>query len=1226
MGTRCAPFVQGILAYSNKDLIANGFIPETGTFRDQEVRVIPASRLAIEMQYSVRSDVSGTTLDDLAGGSVGGNVFGGLGGGAGFGIGSVIGQTQLGDFEPTTSQFIFHLAQAETRLNRSITVTESMLEEARDNDGVILYTVRDYIIGILGVVRTPIIFTDEEIENLGSSSSGSSRGWSVDNNGAIVADYEDFKASGEENLFVRRVVDSRKMDFRGDNYLFDDESNVFQNNGEDDLTDRVIEIKLTEALLATSTRETGDPLPEDPAEARVAPLIAGDRLYLTYSAATERIVRQAILAKSFFFLFPGGIVERIASDNVKVWNFKPYQFKVLKTHDIQSGRDPIRADLRDLATDEGVIANPDLTVDEIQRRLRLEDMESMRLTETLNETITKQPYIKGIYIADNRGIVAVTGYLVGDIRFETIVPRSQINDQEWFDALLATIDVFRPGYANGELFDLDFANTVLRGFVFDISDHVNSVCFDNEKYGYQRELATALKDVSAIDEDDSTKGIGFPNLDLITNRIPGRQAYDLSSAKFDAIRMSSIEGGSYFIRDCNKFFVDSTIQADMFIRTPFFFDSFGEDTRVYVERFTPQFALERDGGIWVFSSPAAFGQRMSVDEHPYNKFSYLVFNKDNSDGESTLRYFEFNDSSLKRQMHSTNNDPSDTSRTHEVPGVEDVVQSDVGSIGYDMVLGNQPGYSSGREISTDTGRIALGKSSADETYEKINLAFSQGQNSDSVTVSGLSSKKTKSIKIVYKISPEFLTTPSRLFSIIFPNEESVIDNISIPWAGPYRNTKEEIVVIDTRNYSDEVIRFSGEILKHVEIISIEATVFKDEAYEASKIISSISGTCFDESGNWLVFYEDERASDGDYGDQPESVDEGGQKEMSCLFSPDEGETWVDYKGIVQTVGTENIKVPYVISNKITNKIHLFFIINDVLMHKSIDPSLFVIEDAFKAYKRPISFNENTDPLSGINHFSDDGINMRQTALSVIIGNISEPYLTEQIEISKSRSEKGLFPRIILKGDLRDFEGGFASQDYFAFQNNKGGLVVVYSINGSVRVRVSNDEGETWEEVYVEEDDVLIHKNSIVQEAREVSQLGGTYDSQTGNLNLAYIVDDMIFAKTFNETLFSKDNTSLRSDLDAETTTHPPIFIVGNIPDELRASISGVDIDSPVVFPYPESAIDSFDDNMSISDNLPPVGYISSSGIVRMFYKDSFGNIRGLSFNPYQVQLDTKRRE
>lgn len=1230
--SRCAPFVQGVLAFQNSSLIANGSIPETGTVRGEEVRVVPASRIAIELQYSVRAD-SGTTLNDLAGGVGVGGIFGGLGGGSGFLIGQAIGSGLLGDFEPTRSQFIFHLTEAETRVNRSITLSEEFLESARNSlDGeeendfaLVRIQVRDYIIGVLGVTRTPIAFTDEEIESIGSSP-GAQRGWTVDQNGAIIASFEDFNPSGPENLFVQRVVDERKYDFRGDNYQDRQESNVFTNNGSDDLVERIVELRIPASLLADSDRGPGDPLPEDPAEARAAPLIPGDKLYITYEAATNRFMRHAIFASSFFFLFPGPLVERIGEDQVKAWTYRPYEFKILKTHNVFAEGGPVRADCRDLVQDEEVLADPELTAEQKDRRLRLENIEVQRLVEVLADSKNDRPFIKGFYTIDDRGIISVDGGS-GQNEISVLVPREDINDQQWFDNLLASFITSRPGYENGELVDVERATATLRGFLFDVSPHVNATVFDNEKFGYQRDLAEALALLSKPDPEDETKGGGVPNLDLIQNRVVGRDKYDLSSAVFEPFRMSSVEGGAYFIRDCNKFFVDPYIQADMFIRTPFFFDRFGDDTRIYVERFSPQFPLERDGGIWVFSSPAAFGERMTVNEHPFNRLAYLVFNADNADGESTLRFLSFEDAILRNQLQRTDHVPEDINRVHEPTNIDNANQLALAVVGYDQILGNQPGYSLGKEISVDEGLIALGKARASETYELSLLSFSQQDESDTITVSGLADRKVKSIKLTFKIkdgeAARFKNETQRLFAIVFPNQQAVIDNIAFPWVGGVNENRIETVVIDTRNYSDQLFRINGEIWKYVQLLEVEATVFTEDGYNASKIVSNISSTCFDDKGNWYIFYEDELAFEGDFGDQPGNVDEGGTKEISCLFSPDEGHTWVTYKGIVQTAEAEDISTPFAVVDQIGNKIHLFFLLNDTLMHKLIDPKQFNVSDAFKAYKRPSNYFATSDAITGFAHFSEDGQKMRLSPLHVVIGNVSGEYLTDQLALAQIRRENDLNERIVLDGDAKDFEEGFVSQDYYAYQNNKGGLVVIYAVNGAVFVRVSNDEGKSWEEAYISEEEILIHKNANIQEPREISQLGGVYNPLTGVLNLTYTVDEMLFVKTFDGGIFDKSATDLPAFLDAETATSKPIFIAGTIPDELLAPfISG---ESDIVFPYGLAAIAAFDESMGVSDNIPTVGYTSSSGITRMFYKDALGNVRGLSYDTSDVQLDTKKR-
>ena len=75
--SRCAPFVQGALAFGAQDLISNGFIPEVGTVREEEIRLLPSNRISAEFQYSVRSDISGTSLNDLSPGGNTGFIFGG---------------------------------------------------------------------------------------------------------------------------------------------------------------------------------------------------------------------------------------------------------------------------------------------------------------------------------------------------------------------------------------------------------------------------------------------------------------------------------------------------------------------------------------------------------------------------------------------------------------------------------------------------------------------------------------------------------------------------------------------------------------------------------------------------------------------------------------------------------------------------------------------------------------------------------------------------------------------------------------------------------------------------------------------------------------------------------------------------------------------------------------------------------------------------------------------
>ena len=154
-----------VLAYDNIDLIPNGYIPETGTtarprtrnqggqiISEREViRLLPADRLYAEFWFGVRTRVTGTSLNDLSPGGNAGFIFGTLGGGAGFGIGSALGCSLQGDAERTLSRWTFHVCDSETRLNREVVLTQENITSKQ-------ITLPDYVLGVLGITREPIVF------------------------------------------------------------------------------------------------------------------------------------------------------------------------------------------------------------------------------------------------------------------------------------------------------------------------------------------------------------------------------------------------------------------------------------------------------------------------------------------------------------------------------------------------------------------------------------------------------------------------------------------------------------------------------------------------------------------------------------------------------------------------------------------------------------------------------------------------------------------------------------------------------------------------------------------------------------------------------------------------------------------------------------------------------------------------------------------------------------
>ena len=1230
--SRCAPFVQGALAFGAQDLISNGFIPEVGTVREEEIRLLPSNRISAEFQYSVRSDISGTSLNDLSPGGNTGFIFGGLGGGAGFGIGAALGCSLLGDFEPTVSRFIWHFADMETRINRGITITQAYLDEANSNEEkTFTYRLPVATAGVLGVTQVPIEFTEEEEDRIGISS-GATRGHRISSEGQIEASFTNFNPGGEENLFVQILRDERKYAYRADNDADRFESNCFTNNGGDDCVDRVIQIKLTDQIL------NGTPATDDADE--IPGLQVGDRLFITYSAVINDELRHAIEARSFFFLFPGFQVERIGIDQVKAYNFKPFTFKAHKEQGFDASRNFIRADLVDLARDEEILSNPDLTFDERLEATTLSDLTSQRIIEVLNDTKNKTPFINGIYFADTRGILSWNAR-EPTAPPELLIAAADIRDQDWWTSFINGFVDFGPGFNDdGELDPSDDgANRKLRGFLFDISDHVNTAVFDNEKFGYQRDLAEALASVSRFDAETEGTGIGFPNLDLIKNRVSGRNTYDLGTAKFEKIQMSSIEGGAYFVRSCNEFFTydqqfcgSGTIQADMFVRTPFFFFPLTKRGRIFVERFTPQFALDPDGGIWVFTNPVG-GETMTIAVHPYREQAFVVFS-DSSTGETTLRYFPVRDSQIQSQLQKVAYDSEDINRNHSNQDIDNLSESDTRVLGFDKVIGNQPGHSRGLQITLDAGQIARGLKNVSDIYEKFEPTFNHNTDSGEITITGLQERRLRNMKITYKVSSsEFYDITDRRIAAVFPNSRSVIDGVVFP-GGPNSNKKENFLILDTRYYADDSIRLQGDALSFIEIVKIEMIALTEEAYEELNVAPGQFSSCFDVGGNWYIFYEDPRAEAGEYGTQPGSGSlSTGNTEISCLVSPDLGDTWFDHKGIVITSGDEEIRSPFVVHDWQSNRISLFYVLNDTLFEKEVDPNNFDSSDSFKAYQRPFRYDENTPKDFGVAHFTQRGKDLRQTVSNVVIGNIEGEFLTRELEISSQRLNQQIDPdsenppsrfrRFGVAGDRKSYEEGFPEVNYIVTKDNRGILKVIWAANGRLFTRVSRDDGTAWYDGLADESNegIGFHKNNLAQEVRFIGNVGAAFDDFTDRINIAYLVDGMMFVRQFDSDTFNPDRRDRVAALDSESTNSPPIFCVGQLGEDVAIGLE--QDNSNIIFSYP-GPLDHFNETMAISD-IPPVGYTSASGYTRFYYKDTEGTIRGLTISGRDVELDVKQR-
>jgi hypothetical protein len=1113
-----------------------------------------------------------------------------------------------------------------------------MIDESNANEGIASYAFfNESVMGVLSVTEDSIEISDEESEVIGASG-GAQRGWTVSTDGQIEASFEKFKYSSETNLFVKIFRDERKLLYRADrNYGSGfTADNGFINSGSDDLVDNKIIFKLPVAQEGV-VDAAGEPIG----------VTVGDSLFISYVSVTKKIVRHAMEVRSYFFLFPGFQVERISGERVRAWSFRPYEFKVKKSQDTENPDIDDQADLNDWLDDISVLKNTDLTTEEKQDRLVLETIEGQRIVEVINDGQSNAPYIRGIYFADTRGILSLRT-LDNTEAPKLLIAADRIRDQVWWNNFITTFVDYGPGFTEEGHLDTDNipkANRLLRGFVFDISEHVNSSCYDNDKFGYQRDLATALGSVSLFDADVEGTGIGVANLDLSRRGLPARTNFDLSSAKFEPFRMSSIEGSAYFVRDCNKIFTYDagfctfgTLQADMFVRTPIFFEAIGRKARIYIERFTPQFALEKDGGIWT-TTRATLGSGMSISNHPFNFESFLVFNKD-----ETLNFHKLKPSLSSSQLNKVAfNNNSDLN--HNSQSFDSVSQSDVETVGFDKIIGNKPGYNRGIEITREKGKIALNLEKPSDIYEVFStfaggtISFVQNEETGEVVVNGLQNKKLKNIKIYYKPKSGFSSQESRSIAIVFPNSRLIADNINLPFPGGTLELERSINV-DVRYYFDDTIRISGNILKFADVTKIEFTAMLEEKYEENKVETGTPAVCFDASGHAYVFYEDDNAHVGSYGDQPEGggeLSDGGSTEISCLISNDMGDTWVDHKGIIYTAGNDVVRNPFVVSDHRSNVIHLFYVINNSLMHKTVIPSLLTSEDAYKAWRRPFGYSKDTPADFGLDHFTTAGKNIRKKESDVVIGNTEDEngFLFDQLNIAseiktenketkesnKENNEKEPLKmiRFNASGDSENFLSDFPLDDYIAYVDRKKGITVLYAENGKLFSKISGS-GSDWKSKI--EDGILIHKNSDIQESRSITNVGFSLDEKENILNLSYIVDDMIFIRKFNASLFFEDQEKIQEKIDPDSDSSRPVFVVGELPSELQIAIKSDATN--IIFPYPPASLSSFDETMSIS-KVSPKGVVGSRGLTRMFYEDSNGDLRGFTYIGSYPYLDAKAR-
>ena len=468
--------------------------------------------------------------------------------------------------------------------------------------------------------------------------------------------------------------------------------------------------------------------------------------------------------------------------------------------------------------------------------------------------------------------------------------------------------------------------------------------------------------------------------------------------------------------------------------------------------------------------------------------------------------------------------------------------------------------------------------------------------------------------------------------------------------------------INFNYYYGGPVQFLGKFWKEANILGVEATfsfgndgsvptVFNIDEY---KIKSSQSAVVYDRQNRILVFYVNPETSNID---------------ASVTF--DDGSIWFYDKNLIRLVSGETASLPYVIKDSNTANVHLFYVLNDAfLMYKKIntdwiDPTDSVVEyevpDTYKAGDYDITLKDPERAFWG--NYSSNGVRLRREPSYFIAGSSEDQFFIDNQEannridefndslVNSNNESKIQVNRFLFLGNTDDMRDTFKALPYAVYLSGDGTFRLFLISNGKLSVKKSNNYF-TWQYDIFEQ---VIHKNYTKDELNKgfsenisnIQIVRNDYDKSI--VSVLYINSQMLFLRHFNtNSLFSWIDDSgvlqdqqmrdqleiVDEDLDSsppqKRTENVPIFLVGVIPDGIKNTLKN-DIDNNIIpeesdlfiyFPYKDpddptnkdlnkEMIDKFDESFSIDIGTQPYGFTTSTGLIRIFYKDNFGNIDGI---------------
>lgn len=720
-----------------------------------------------------------------------------------------------------------------------------------------------------------------------------------------------------------------------------------------------------------------------------------------------------------------------------------------------------------------------------------------------------------------------------------------------------------------------------------------------------------------------------------------------------------------------------TLESFWRIETPYFCGNFGSDSRVYIEKMGGN-SLDNYSWIYVDTEPT-IPSNISADINYDSSTSMIVFSEDSV--HQGLSFYMINDNFFEsrlplKKIDETKNHIRDV-YNHEVDGQDITENFDHNQnrlVGQNRILGDSPTYSHGIPITEDIFKVCNSICEPDNpdsfffwfTKDLLNDTRDDGESfdldfSDDPPRANLPFNWfIRYIEIEFSYRVDISDDISKYVSFYFEQSESSISELLISDISPTDNGF--LVRFGLRYYYGGPMQFLGEFWKKVNIINVRARFSRgndaslEEKFDINtyKINSSQSSISFDRQRRIFVFYANEETSN-----------------IDIATSYDEGVTWAYDRNILRLTSNETATLPFAMKDLKTSDIHLYWVLNNkYLMYKKIDSDLIdpinglvdpIIPDSYTAGDYNLLSDDPEREYWG--NFSYNGILLRREPSYFIVANAEDEYFLDQIEISRqindfnrtligtSDENKIQAQRLLFNGNFSEMRDNFKGLPYSVFLSGDGVLRLFFISNSKLSIKSSYNY-VSW---HYDVSEQIIHRTYMDDELNEgfsndISNIQIVRDDYDKSLvSVLYTSNEMLFIRHFyTSELFSwrdsegnLNNNHVKKHLDItkgdlnatppeKRTNNIPIFLVGNIPGEIKEKIKN-EIDNDILlensdlaiyFPYKDpnnpsdkdankNMVNIFDNNFSLDTNTQPYGCITARGLIRVYYKDTLGNVDGI---------------